>query len=93
MVKLSDGIRGVLRSATIAAGLLSAAGCTLNDRLLESVHDPVCGKMVEKSKAPVEREFLRKTYYFDSEACAHTFDVHPARYCDVASTMYPEYDY
>lgn len=77
----------------MAAGLLAAGGCTLNDRLLSSVHDPVCGKLVEKSEPCAEREFLRKTYYFDSEECARTFDAHPARYCDVASAMYPVYDY
>ena len=82
-----------IRAAGIAIALLVAGGCTLNDRLLASVHDPVCGRLVEKSKAGAEREYLRKTYYFDSDECARTFDAHPARYCDVASTMSPVYDY
>jgi YHS domain-containing protein len=77
----------------LAVLLLLPGGCTLNDRLLDSVHDPVCGTVVEKAKAATTRSFLRKTYYFESEACAQRFDAHPARYCDVASTMYPEYDY
>jgi YHS domain-containing protein len=68
-------------------------GCTLNDRLAESVRDPVCGKVVEKKEAVAERELLRKAYYFDSEDCARKFDAHPARYYDPASGMYPVYDY
>jgi len=74
-------------------GLLAAVGCTLNDRLTETVRDPVCGKVVEKSGATATRDLFRKTYYFDSDECARTFDLHPARYYDVASGMYPEYDY
>jgi len=84
---------GLLRSALLSLGVLAASGCTVNDRLLESVRDPVCGRTVEKKKAVAEREHLRKTYCFDSEECARTFDAHPARYCDVASTLYPVYDY
>jgi len=82
-----------LRLVAFAVLSFPLAGCTLNDRLLESVHDPVCGTMVEKAKAATIRRFLRKTYYFDSDDCAQRFDTHPARYCDVASAMYPEYDY
>jgi YHS domain-containing protein len=77
----------------LLAVLTLAVGCTLNDRLCESVHDPVCGSVVGKAKAAATRSFLRKTYYFDSDACALRFEAHPARCCDVASTMYPEYDY
>jgi Cu+-exporting ATPase len=65
----------------------------LNDRLVETVQDPVCGKRVDKRTAAAERELLRKIYYFDSEDCARKFDAHPARYYDVASGMYPVYDY
>jgi len=77
----------------LAIGLVAVGGCTLNDRLLETVHDPVCGKSVDKRNAVAERELLRKTYYFDSEECARKFDAHPGRYYDVASGMYPVYDY
>ncbi|HVE42978.1 MAG TPA: YHS domain-containing protein [Planctomycetota bacterium] len=80
-------------SAIVAVCLIATGGCTLNDRLTESVRDPVCGNVVEKKKAAALRDLLRKTYYFDSEECARTFDRHPARYYDVASGMYPEYDY
>ena len=86
-------VGGSIRSAVIAVGLLVAGGCSLNDRLLESVADPVCGRTVGKREAVARRELLRRVYYFDSEDCAREFDAHPARYCDVASTMYPEYDY
>jgi len=79
--------------ALLALCLLALGGCTLNDRLVESVRDPVCGKIVEKKTAAAERELLRKIYYFDSEECARKFDAHPARYYDVASGMYPVYDY
>ena len=81
-----------MRLARLAV-LLLGSGCTVNDRLRESVHDPVCGHVVEKAKAATTRDFLRKTYYFDSDECAQRFDAHPARYCDVASAMYPVYDY
>lgn len=78
----------------LAAALLPvAAGCTLNDRLQETAIDPVCGRPVEKSPAALSLRFLRKDYFFDSEECARAFDAHPARYCDVASAMYPVYDY
>jgi len=73
--------------------LLAIGGCTLNDRLVETVQDPVCGNRVDKRTAAAERELLRKIYYFDSEDCARKFDAHPARYYDVASGMYPVYDY
>jgi YHS domain-containing protein len=85
--------RGVVSTVLLAIGLTAVGGCTLNDRFLEAVHDPVCGKPVEKKKAFTERELLRKIYYFDSEECARQFDAHPARYYDVASGMYPVYDY
>jgi YHS domain-containing protein len=77
------------------AGILWVAmgGCTLNDRLLDSARDPVCGRVVDKKQAGASRELLRKTYYFDSEECAGKFDAHPGRYYDVASGMYPIYDY
>jgi YHS domain-containing protein len=82
-----------LQRLVLGVLLPAAAGCTLNDRLQDAAHDPVCGTVVEKAKAPATRSFLRRTYYFDTEDCARTFDAHPARYCDIASTMYPEYDY
>ena len=80
-------------TVVLAMGLLAVGGCTLNDRLLETVRDPVCGRSVEKKNAVAERDLLRKTYYFDSEECARKFDAHPGRYYDVASGMYPVYDY
>jgi len=84
---------GRFKSRVLGLLLLAVAGCTLNDRLRDPLRDPVCGVLVEKAEAPATRTFLRKAYYFDSEECARRFDAHPARYCDVASTMYPEYDY
>jgi YHS domain-containing protein len=81
------------RSVAVAVCLLALGGCTLNDRLTEFARDPVCGKGVEKRSAVASRDFLRKTYYFDTEECARSFDAHPARYYDAASGMYPEYDY
>jgi YHS domain-containing protein len=81
------------RRLVLGVLLPAASGCTLNERLQDSVQDPVCGAVVEKAKAPATRTYLRKRYFFDSEECARRFDAHPARYCDVASTMYPEYDY
>jgi YHS domain-containing protein len=92
-VILERPVNRALRLLTFIGVLLAAAGCTLNDRLLETVRDPVCGARVEKKAATVTRTLLRKAYYFDSEECARTFDAHPARWCDLASTMYPEYDY
>ncbi|MBI3856308.1 MAG: YHS domain-containing protein [Planctomycetes bacterium] len=77
----------------LAGLLLWAGGCTLPDRRLDAVRDPVCGRIVEKKSATASLTYLRKVYYFDSEECLRTFDAHPARYCDVASALYPEYDY
>jgi YHS domain-containing protein len=77
----------------LALSYFGCTGCTLNDRLKDTVRDPVCGKTVVKEGATITRLYLRKTYYFDSEECAGSFDLHPARYCDVSSTMYPVYDY
>lgn len=77
----------------LMAALVLISGCTLNDRYDESARDPVCGRSLEKKSAPETRTYLRKAYYFDSDACARSFDEHPARYCDVNSAMYPNYDY
>jgi len=72
---------------------LLTTGCTLNDRLVDTARDPVCGKMVVKASPEATRTYLRKNYYFDSDECARTFDNHPARFCDGASTLYPQYEY
>jgi YHS domain-containing protein len=82
-------------SKLLMTGLLFllAAGCTLNDRLVDTARDPVCGKVVVKASPEATRTYLRKNYYFDSDGCARTFDAHPARYCDGASTLYPQYEY
>jgi YHS domain-containing protein len=79
--------------ALVALSFLGCPGCTLNDRLKDAVRDPVCGKTVVKESATITRVFLRKTYYFDSEDCAGIFELHPARYCDMSSALYPVYDY
>jgi len=86
-------MKRILGAGLVSLALSLAAGCSVNDRMRESLPDPVCGKLIDRKTATITRVYLRKTYYFDREECAGTFDRHPARYCDVASAMYPEYDY
>jgi starch phosphorylase len=38
-----------------------------------SVKDPVCGILLDPSKAPFSTEFLENRYYFDSEYCMNSY--------------------
>jgi YHS domain-containing protein len=51
------------------------------------------GRRLRRKNAFTSANCSGKIYYFDSEECARQFDAHPARYYDVASGMYPVYDY
>lgn len=42
--------------------------------------DPVCGMIVDETKAPGRTEYEGKTYYFCALGCKVTFDKDPKRY-------------
>jgi YHS domain-containing protein len=42
--------------------------------------DPVCGRGVVQADAVAVREYRGQTYYFDSQACASSFDARPEDY-------------
>lgn len=42
--------------------------------------DPVCGAEVDEAHAPATSRHGGVTYYFESFACKHRFDLDPQRY-------------
>ncbi len=44
------------------------------------VKDPVCGMMIEPSKAAATRVYEGVTYYFCGQGCARAFDAEPKGY-------------
>jgi len=64
---------------SILAGLSWEVGCSSLPGLPTSV-DPVCGRRVVEVDAPATREYRGETYYFDTEACAFSFDARPEEY-------------
>lgn len=42
--------------------------------------DPVCGKPVDRSGAPEQREYTNQLFYFCSPECASAFDADPQQY-------------
>jgi Cu+-exporting ATPase len=42
--------------------------------------DPVCGKVVDESKATGYVEYAGQFYYFCSKDCKSTFEEEPSRY-------------
>ena len=43
----------------------------------KTVTDPVCGMVIELSKAPAETTYQGHTYYFCSQQCKDAFDKNP----------------
>jgi Cu+-exporting ATPase len=48
------------------------------------VKDPVCGMMIETTKAAATSNYQGKTFYFCSADCKTTFDQAPEKYADKA---------
>jgi len=44
------------------------------------VKDPICGMMIESTKAAGSSLYQGKTIYFCSPGCKATFDKNPAKY-------------
>lgn len=42
--------------------------------------DPVCGTEVDERHAPATSRYQGLTYFFDSFACKHRFDLDPKHY-------------
>ncbi len=42
--------------------------------------DPVCGMMVDETKAAGRSEYEGKTYFFCAQGCKAAFDKDPKRY-------------
>ena len=68
-----------LLSLGLLAGLCCEAACSNLPGLPTSI-DPVCGRGVVEVDAVAVREYRGRTYYFDSQACAFSFDAHPEDY-------------
>lgn len=45
-----------------------------------TVKDPVCGMMIEPSRAAAQIEYKGTTYYFCSAGCKAKFDADPETY-------------
>jgi YHS domain-containing protein len=61
------------------AGLSWDGGCA-GVPGLETAVDPVCGRRVIQVDAPAVREYQGEKFYFDSAACAYSFDARPEEY-------------
>ncbi len=48
----------------------------------KTVTDPVCGMVIEPSKAPAQTTHQGHTYYFCSQECKDAFDKNPQKYLD-----------
>jgi len=42
--------------------------------------DPVCGMLIEESKAAAKSEYKGKNFYFCGAKCKETFDKEPSKY-------------
>lgn len=73
---------------SLLAGLSWEIGCSSLPGLPTSV-DPVCGRRVVEVDA-VTREYRGETFYFDTEACAYSFDARPEEYRRRARTERPD---
>lgn len=68
-----------MRASAAKAAAKPAPGPALNVIQTEA-KDPVCGMMVEKSKAKHTAEFQGKTFYFCCAGCKQKFEQSPERY-------------
>ncbi len=54
-----------------------------NEAPLESVTDPVCGRVLEAAHAAQVYELRDQRYYFDSAECLQKFIEDPEKYIEV----------
>jgi YHS domain-containing protein len=73
-----------LASLVACGGLLVLfSGCSsLSQPTALVTSDPVCGAVVNRSKA-IRRVYGNRDYYFDSDKCVQEFDAHPSQYASV----------
>jgi YHS domain-containing protein len=67
----------------LALALLAALSCEdagSNFPGPGTAFDPVCGRGVVEADAVAVREYRGQTYYFDTQACASSFDLRPEDY-------------
>ena len=57
---------------------VKSRGCV--PRRMALVKDPICGMMIESTKAAGNSAFQGKTFYFCSSSCKRTFDKDPAKW-------------
>jgi xanthine dehydrogenase accessory factor len=70
-----------LRRARTSVSAKAPAGQSLPFSAAEAqVKDPICGMMVDKSKAAYKSEYQRNWFYFCSAGCKQKFDKEPARH-------------
>jgi xanthine dehydrogenase accessory factor len=68
-----------MRASAAQAAAKPAPTLTLNV-ISNEAKDPICGMMVEKSKAKHKSEFQGKTFYFCCAGCKQKFEQSPERY-------------
>jgi xanthine dehydrogenase accessory factor len=68
-----------MRASAAKTAVKPAATLTLNV-IQNEAKDPICGMMVEKSKAKHKSEFQGKTFYFCCAGCKQKFEQSPERY-------------
>ncbi len=81
-----------LRSSLYVLALLAVLGCGPRLPGLATAVDPVCGREIPQVDAPAVRRYHDDTFYFDSQACALTFDGAPQEYSRRAATPRPAAD-
>ncbi|HVE42907.1 MAG TPA: hypothetical protein VNM14_23705 [Planctomycetota bacterium] len=81
-----------LRSSLYVLTLLAVVGCGPRLPGLPTGVDPVCGREIPQVDAAAVRHYGDDTFYFDSQACALTFDGAPQEYSRHAATARPGTD-
>jgi YHS domain-containing protein len=69
--------------AAISVVLLSGCG-SLSQSSAMVFSDPVCGAVVNRSRA-LRKVYGGRDFYFDSEKCAAEFEAHPSSYAALHS--------
>ena len=81
--RYAPGVRKWGLLAAIGCFSLGLAGCSSISQSSAGVtSDPVCGAVVNRSKA-IRRVYGNRDYYFDTEACAAEFEAHPSTYASI----------
>lgn len=48
--------------------------------MAHTVKDPVCGMMIDPTKAAAKRTYDGKEFFFCAQGCARAFDADPKKY-------------